>query len=61
MIGSVLSYQEVLQNRKYNRKYFGLLVLGISIVLSIIAYIKKDLFIAPNYDKTQYQDILTKK
>lgn len=61
MVWSVLSYQEISQERKYNRKLFGLLVFGISVILWISVYINKNLFIAPNYDKTQYQDILTKK
>lgn len=61
MVESVLFYQEVSQNRKYNRKSFWLLVLAITIVLWIIVYLKKELVVAPKYDVSQYQNILIKK
>lgn len=58
---SIKSYQEISQNRKYNRKSFWLSVLAITIVLWVIAYLKKDFFVAPKYDISQYQNIFIKK
>ncbi len=61
MVESVLFYQEISQNRKYNRKLFWLLVVTISIVLWMIIYFKKEIVVTPKYDMSQYQNILIKK